>query len=573
MTVENKDNQAFLEALKSSSRHLVTGQIQPHLIKCGGSNLQFLETLVQEELVSKESACRLWGDSLGFAYVNPLTSVVSQEAVRALPLEIASKAKAIGLFIIEEVMTIAMTTPEDKTLVKRLEAIAGFTLSPVFALPKEIEHAIRIYYDDESSLQSRLVDWEKSNTDLTNRLDDDALEQMVHDNSIKNLLDGILFNAIGQRASDIHLEPWESEARIRFRIDGKLQEIYTCGRAVLRAFLIRCKVLAQLNIAETRKPQDGRFSLPFGMGQADFRYSEVPTHYGIKGVLRILSCSRSEGGFRLDDLFMLPQVKLPFRRILKSPNGIFLVTGPTGSGKTTSLYAALDAMNSPEVNITTIEDPIEIRLEGVNQSQINTQIGLNFQTLLRSFLRQDPDILLVGEIRDGETARIATQAALTGHFVLSTLHTNNAIQAIVRLIDLGVEPYLVAPSIIGVLAQRLARRICEDCKESYSPDNETLATYFTNIPEDEPVSFYKGKGCDTCRHTGYFGRLGLHELVVVDDHLRGLIARNASQEELIAHARDIGCRSMRYDALKKVLLGLTTIEEIDSLTVVEWETV
>jgi type II secretory ATPase GspE/PulE/Tfp pilus assembly ATPase PilB-like protein len=569
--VANKfNNKNFLELLIASTRHLVTGHIQPYLIKSGGANLQFLETLIKEELVSKDSACRLWGDSLGVAYVNPLVSVVTSEAVRLITREIASKALVIGLFQIDDILTVAMAEPQDQVLVKRLESVAGCKISPVFAPPSEINDAIRVYYEEESSVQQELLKWEQAYAEMSGQLDDESFRRMMEETNIPKILDGVLFSAIAQRASDIHLEPRETDARVRYRIDGRLQEIHTCGKAVLRAFLTRCKVLAKLNVAEARLPQDGRFSMPLGMGTADFRYSDIPTQYGNKGVIRILSGIR-QNGFRLETLQMLPRVAQPFRRVINSPNGIFLVTGPTGSGKTTTLYAALDALNSPTVNISTIEDPIEIRLPGVTQTQIHTAIGLTFQSMLRSLLRQDPDVLLIGEIRDADTARIATQAALTGHMVLSTLHTNNAVQAIIRLVDLGVEAYMVAPSIVGVLAQRLARRICDNCRQSYAVDHETLQRYFNNIPQDTTVIFSRGKGCKACRMTGYHGRVALHELVVVDDHMRGLIACNAPQAEINAHARRIGCRSLRYDALKKVLLGLTTIDEVDQLTVVEWE--
>jgi type IV pilus assembly protein PilB len=565
-------NQKFLELLLASSRHLVSGAVQPYLIRHGGPTLAFLEALIRAELVAKDAACRIWGDSLGIAYVNPLVSVVTADALAKLPREIVVKAQVIGLFIIEGTLTVAMATPEDKVLVERLSAIAGCPLSPVFALPEEIRDAINLHYAEEIGVQEQLLDWEKVHTELAGKLSDDDLQMLINDSTIPRILDALIFEAMRQRASDIHLEPREAEAHIRFRIDGRLHEMYTCGRAVLRAFLIRCKVLTKLNVLETRLPQDGRFSLPFGMSTADFRYSEIPTQHGNKGVIRILSGIRSQHGFRITDLGMLPHVHQPFERLIHSPNGIFLVTGPTGSGKTTTLYAALDALNSAEVNICTIEDPIEIRLAGTNQSQIHPAIGLTFQGLLRSLLRQDPDILLVGEIRDGETARIATQGALTGHMVLSSLHTNNAVQAIVRLIDLGVEPYLVAPSIVGVLAQRLVRRICEHCRQVYQPDRATLDRFFMNVPESTAINFFKGQGCPACRRSGYHGRLPVHELVVVDDHLRALIARNASQTQLIAHTRRTGCRSLRHDALKKVLLGLTTIEEVESQTVVEWET-
>jgi type IV pilus assembly protein PilB len=292
---------------------------------------------------------------------------------------------------------------------------------------------------------------------------------------------------------------------------------------------------------------------------------------GTKVVLRILPGVNRRAIISLDQMMMSQNILESYRRLVKSPNGIIFVTGPTGSGKTTTLYATLEELNTPERNISTIEDPVEIKIDGITQSQINAHIDLNFGLMLRSILRQDPDIILVGEIRDLETAKIATEAALTGHLVLSTLHTNNAIQAILRMMEIGIEPYMVAPSIMGVLGQRLAARICEGCKRGYFPANEVLERYFTDIPDDAKVAFSQGVGCQNCRQTGYSGRIAFHELLLVDDEMRSMISNRVGQHELLRYATKLGYRSLRYDGLKKVLLGLTTIEEIEKHTVLEWD--
>ena len=306
-----------------------------------------------------------------------------------------------------------------------------------------------------------------------------------------------------------------------------------------------------------------------GSNKANFRVSVIPSQYGEKVVIRVLNITGKRDVMTLDKSLMSQTVLRPFRRLIQSPNGIIFVTGPTGSGKTTTLYSALHELNTPDINISTIEDPIEIQLAGVNQTQINHTIDLDFAAMLRALLRQDPDVILLGEVRDLETAKIATEAALTGHLVLATLHTNSAPQAIVRLIDMGVEPFMVAPTMIAVLAQRLVARICEKCKETYYPEKEVLLKYFE---EDgiRDVPFYRGKGCPACRGTGYSGRVAFHELVVVTEEMRALISEGKSVSAIIEAAKKAGYRPLRYDGLKKVLLGLTTIEQIEEHSSLEW---
>jgi type II secretory ATPase GspE/PulE/Tfp pilus assembly ATPase PilB-like protein len=383
------------------------------------------------------------------------------------------------------------------------------------------------------------------------------------------VLDAIVFYAIRERATDIHIEPQEFESRIRFRIDGMLREMLTFSRKLHLALICRLKVLCNLNITETRFPQDGRFSQQVGGGTTHFRVSMIPSVYGEKTVVRLLAGTARKTMLTLDKMMMSQAVLLPFRRLIQNPNGIIFVTGPTGCGKTTTLYAALHEINKPDINITTIEDPVEIELSGVTQSQINPSIDLRFATILRSLLRQDPDVILIGELRDLETARIATEAALTGHIVLASLHTNTAAQAIVRLMEIGVAAYMVAPSVIGVLAQRLAARICEHCKEAYYPSPDTLRRYFLDDGLTE-VPFYRGRGCSKCRGTGYKGRIAFHELILITEEIRTLISEGKSAQEITRAATRVGYRPLRYDGLKKVLLGLTTIEEIEQNTSFEW---
>ncbi|MDF3059325.1 MAG: type secretion system protein [Rariglobus sp.] len=528
-----------------------------------GGGLRLLEALVESKLVPKDIACRLYADCLGLAYVDPFASLVTDEALAAIPLEIAKKVNVIGLYVIDGVLTAAFATPEDAGTVKRVSLIAQMPVSPVFALPRDITDAILIQYSTEKNLEDTLN--ELSGSTVFDNPD------LAESESLVKVFDDIVYYAIRERATDIHIEPQEGQCRIRFRIDGLLREVLTYSRKLHRSFVSRIKILSNLNIAETRFPQDGRFSMPVGSANANFRVSTIPAHYGEKAVIRILAMSGRKSMITLERMMMSQTILAPFRRLIENPTGIIFVTGPTGSGKTTTLYSALQEINKPGANISTIEDPIEIQLPGITQTQVNSHIDLKFSTVLRSLLRQDPDVILIGEIRDLETAKIAAEAALTGHIVFATLHTNNAAQAIVRLIEIGVEPYMVAPSVIGVLAQRLAARICENCKEPYFPSREVLQKYFKDEGLAE-VPFYRGRGCGACRGTGYKGRVAFHELVLITEEIRTLITNRASVQEITAAAAKVGYKPMRYDGLKKVLLGLTTIEEIEANTSFEWAT-
>ncbi len=538
--------------------------------KRGKADLEFVRMLIEANVLPRERACRIWGDTIEISYVDPIASIVTQEAIDHIPREIAEKGEVIGLYILEEVLTVAMSHPRDQQLIARLEAITQRKISPVFALPIEIQDAIAIHYSSVKEFEQSMENFEKTQRRLLENLTTDDLESLGKSSSVSNIVNALLFFAISERASDIHLEPLDEVVRVRLRVDGKLREYFSVSVPLARAMTARLKVVCRLNPTEMRFPQDGRCDLPVGVGKADFRINFLPTVRGQKVVVRILAGAGQKSIMSLDKMMVSQSVLQPMRRVLGSPNGIFFVTGPTGSGKTTTLYAALQELNDGKKNISTIEDPVEISVEGVNQSQVNSHIDLNFSLLLRALLRQDPDIILVGEIRDKETAKIAIEAALTGHLVLSTLHTNSAIQAIVRLIEIGVEPYMVAPSVLGVLAQRLAARICEKCKEPYFPQESALKRYFYNIPEDTEIPFYQGKGCESCRGSGFRGRVAFHELVLVSNKMRSLIAQNAGPRELTAAAQELGYRSLRYDGLKKVLLGLTTTDEVDRHSGLEW---
>jgi type IV pilus assembly protein PilB len=536
-----------------------------------GSGPSLVQAVIDDKLLGREDACRLWADTMNVAYVDPFASVVTDEALEKLPIEVAKKVKALGLYVLNGVLTIAMAAPADQDLLRRLGQIVQLPLSPVFALPREIEDAISVHYCTEEGLEESLGALERSSLFDQPDLAGDKLALLAENNALVQILDEIVYFAMRERATDIHLEAQETHCRIRFRVDGNLREILTYSRKLHRALISRIKILCNLNIAETRFPQDGRFSMPIGSQTANFRVSTIPSAYGEKTVVRILAMAGKRSMLTLDKMMVSQTILQPFRRLIQNPNGIVFVTGPTGSGKTTTLYAALNEINTPAMNISTIEDPIEIQLAGVNQSQVNANIDLKFATILRALMRQDPDAILIGEIRDLETAKIATEAALTGHIVFATLHTNTAPQAIVRLLEIGVEPYMVAPSIIGVLAQRLAARICEGCKEAYYPSRDVLLKYFHEEGLAD-VPFFRGRGCPACRHTGYKGRIAFHELVLITEEVRSLISEGRSVQEISRAAAKVGYRPLRYDGLKKVLLGLTTIDEIEQNTSFEWAT-
>ena len=535
----------------------------------GAGSLAHLQAAIEHHLLTKDEACRQWSNSIGIAYVDVLASTVTEDAVEKIPFEIAHKAQVIGLYLIEGILTVAMATPDDEELLRRLEQIAQTPLSPVFSLPCEIADCIAISYSTERTLLDSLSDLEKS--DLFSRSDGggNPLEQIAESESLVRVLDEIFYFALRERATDIHIEPHEIQSRIRFRVDGNMREVLHFSRKLHRALLSRLKILSNLNIAESRFPQDGRFSVPIGATKANFRFSSIPTTFGEKAVIRVLASAGKKSMLSLEQMLISQSILEPFRRLVQNPSGIIFVTGPTGSGKTTTLYAALGEINDPRINISTIEDPVEIQLPGLTQSQVNLHIDLKFSTLLRSLLRQDPDVILVGEIRDLETAKIATEAALTGHLVLATLHTNTAAQAITRLMEIGVEAYMVAPSVVGVLAQRLAARICEKCKEAYYPPRAVLEKYFLAEGLIE-VPFYRGRGCPHCRGTGYRGRVAFHELVLITEEIRSLISDRRSAQEITRAAAKVGYQPLRYDGLKKVLLGLTTIDEIEANSSFEW---
>lgn len=440
-------------------------------------------------------------------------------------------------------------------------------VSVVFSPPGDILDAIEVEYATLG-----VIDELKAQIDLERLMVDEAeadperLARMADDRDVVALTRQILLNALKKRASDIHIEPAEHIVRVRLRIDGELQDWNHFDRKMYSALVSRLKLMAGCDITERRLPQDGRIALSLATHSVDLRFSSVPVMNGEKLTLRVLGSMERQSVPDLEELNLSAANLEELKRIIGTPNGVFFVTGPTGSGKTTTLYLVLKSVNRPGVNVMTVEDPVEYRLPGINQTQVNTAVDLTFAKALRAFLRQDPNVILVGEVRDMETAKIASQAALTGHLVMSTMHTNNALQAVTRLVEIGVEPFLVAPSIIGVSAQRLVRRLCTACREEHPMSPDRVKRYFGDIG-NRTVELWRGHGCANCNGTGFVGRVAIHEIFLLTESVRRLIAQNASILDIETLAREHGFKPMLYDGLKKAMRGLTTIEEVEQACV------
>ncbi|MEI7901279.1 MAG: GspE/PulE family protein [bacterium] len=517
----------------------------------------------------KDTLGRIWADALNVAYVNIQTTLVDSHVASRLNIDFALREEIIALYEFDGVVTLAASHPENIFMEERVSELLGLAISVVFAFPSQIIDAIEMAYQSSDSLTALIA--QSGINELAGQagvLTTEQMEQLAGSEFVIKFVRGLILLALSERASDIHIEPGERGVRIRFRIDGELEDRFRLESAVLGPVVSRLKILADVDIAECRLPQDGRIGLELRENVLDLRFSSMPSIYGEKVVLRLLGQSQWRAIPDMDQLQFSATTYKNLSRTIQTPNGIFFVTGPTGSGKTTTLYALIKQINTTGVNILTIEDPVEYRLEGITQVQVNPHTGLDFSLALRAFLRQDPDVILVGEIRDAESGRIAAQAALTGHFVLATMHTNSAVQSITRLLDIGVESFLVAPSIIAVMAQRLVRQVCATCRESYPAPQKELDENFINT-EGEEVRFWRGGGCPQCHQTGYYGRVAVHELFVVNDEIRNLIAHNATIIELKAAAKRTGFLPMRYDGLKKVLRGLTTLEQVNAISYYE----
>ena len=461
------------------------------------------------------------------------------------------------------VIKVAMEDPINIMAIDDIGIITGMTVQPYLSTHAYISTAIdKLYGKSQANAIAEQFMKEQGSGDDADNAEENKRQEDVDNSPVVKLVNNIIEGGVRQRASDIHIEPFEYNVRVRYRIDGVLREIISYDRALYAAIIARLKVISGMDISEKRKPQDGRITITVDRREYDIRVSNLPTVFGEKVVMRLAS----KEGFKRDkkDLGLSPTDLVKFDNILRNPHGIILVTGPTGSGKSTTLYTALSELASDEVNIITVEDPVEANVDNVNQVQVNVKANLTFASALRSILRQDPDIIMIGEIRDGETAEIAVKASITGHLVVSTLHTNSTAASISRLIDMGIEPYLLGDSLVGIIAQRLVRRLCPECKESYEADEEEKR--ILKVPQNEPLKLYKACGCEACGNTGYYGRIGVYEIMPISRKIKNLIASGANADEITAQAVTEGMNTLRMSASNYVKQGLTSFSEMMKIT-------
>jgi len=522
----------------------------------------FDEILVNLGFCTQESALEVLARQAGLPLVHLVERDLDPQVIALIPTELAFRHQVLPLQATAATLRVAIADPFNTAAADDLRLVTGRDVELVFAPPQEIRRFVEEFYT-----RRMIADTSEDDVQVLDDTSDEIgdLETMAREATVVKLVNLILRQAVQERASDVHVEPFEKGMKVRYRIDGILHEAPPAPRRLQAAIISRLKIMANLDIAERRKPQDGRIKTRIAGRDIDIRVSTVPTLYGESVVLRLLD--RSAMNYTLTEIGMLPGTLRKIERLITLPHGMILATGPTGSGKTTTLYASLRATYSTEKKILTIEDPIEYQLDGVNQIQVHPQIGLTFATGLRHILRQDPDIIMVGEIRDAETAEIAVHSALTGHLVFSTLHTNDASSAVTRLLEMGIAPYLVASSVEAVVAQRLVRIICPNCKEPRR-DLDILETKLSEA--DFPISrrdtLYIGRGCEQCKHSGYRGRTGIYELLLMDNAIRPLVMEHAPATAIRSLACQQGMKTMREDGRQKVLRGITTVEEVLRVT-------
>jgi type IV pilus assembly protein PilB len=515
--------------------------------------------LIDLKMVKESDLMAALAKQIGFRFVDLNDFTIDGSAAGLIPEQVARRYRALPIGYEDSRLLVAMADPANLFALDDIRTITGMDLQPVVATAADIESAIRKYSRMDESVQ-------KMASEASSAADEDIADleraaASLEEGPIVKMVNLLISQAIADRASDIHIEPMEREVRIRYRIDGVLSEVMRSPKNIQAGLISRLKVMADINIAERRVPQDGRIGLTVAGKSIDLRLATLPTVYGEKVVIRILD--KSSVLLKLEELGFLDQSFKRYQEAYTKPYGAILVTGPTGSGKSTTLYATLNIVNKPDRNIITVEDPVEYRLPGVNQMQMNVRAGLTFASALRSILRADPDVVLVGEIRDHETAIIAIEAALTGHLVLSTLHTNDAPSSLPRLVEMGVETYLVASAIDCVVAQRLARKLCPKCREGYRPNQAELEQAgFPEFVWDDVKELFRPVGCTACSKTGFRGRLGMYEVMNMSEEIERLVVEQAPSEEIRRSARRDGMITLREDGLEKVRLGITSVQEV-----------
>lgn len=532
--------------------------LEKGLARQKGTGRKLGEVLVDEGFATEENIARALSNQLQYDMIDLQNVEIAEDILSLVPVSVLKKYKVLPFEYSQDnmMLRVAMADPMDMAALDDINIITNMQVEPVVTTTGNVMLAIDRYYgqaDVDSALEEYTREKESQMMEQ-----EDLYSEDVNNSPIVQLVKGMIEQAVRQRASDIHIEPMERQVRIRYRIDGALYEKATYNVRLLPAIVARIKIIGGMDISEKRKPQDGRITQIVDRREYDIRASVLPTVYGEKIVMRLTSknaLTREKGqlGFSREEL-------KKFDHILKNPHGILLVTGPTGSGKSTTLYTALSELNKEDVNIITVEDPVEANIDGINQVQVNNKADLTFASSLRSILRQDPDIIMIGEIRDRETASIAVQAAITGHLVVSTLHTNSAASTVTRLADMGVEPYLIADSTVGVIAQRLVRRLCPECKRAKKADADDLELLMKEPGED--IMIYEPCGCPKCDNTGFKGRIGVYEIMEVTPGLKSIISKNGSAEDIKAKALKEGMSTLRMSATRYVLEGITSVKEM-----------
>jgi type IV pilus assembly protein PilB len=534
-----------LENQKSNGRHQLLG-----------------EMLVEQGLITEEQLCETLAEVYGVPYAKASPKICDPKIIEVLPREFIEKHAVLPMFLVNNVLTVALAEPSNLFLIEEIQQLTGHTVQVVASTPRDISAtmqahlpAANVFVIDDIIEEVRPEDFTLVETQME---DIGNLQEVAGHSPIIKLVNYLIYNAVRDGASDVHIEPDEKKTRVRYRVDGRLYEKLCPPHSMHPAVISRIKIMAGLDISERRLPQDGGIHVLLEGRPIDLRVSTMPEKWGEKAVVRIIDNRNIP--VNLEKLGLAYEMLAMYKKVLEQPNGITLVTGPTGSGKSTTLYASLADLHKPDINICTVEDPVEFNLTGVNQFQVNDKIGFTFANALRSLLRQDPDVIMVGEIRDAETARIGIQAALTGHLVLSTLHTNDAPSSIIRLINMGIEPYLLAASLRAVVAQRLVRKLCVACREQYEPP-----VNIRHIVEKSAGPFdylYRPKGCKKCRNSGYSGRIGIYELLVPDPEMLDAVVNGASIQKLRELCKERNIGTLRADGMVKVKAGITTYEEI-----------
>jgi type IV pilus assembly protein PilB len=524
------------------------------------------ELLVELRICTEDQIVEALAQAYAVPYARVSPKIADPKVIQVLPKEFLEKHQTLPLYLVEGVLTVAVSEPANVFLLEEIERLSGYQVQVVAATARDIKSTLQAYLptDKVFVIDDIIEEVEPEEFNVIEQPIQDVvnLEAAAGDSPVIKLVNYIIYNAVKEGASDIHVEPGEASLRIRYRIDGCLTEKIRPPHQMHAAVASRIKIMAGLDISERRLPQDGGIHVMMEKRPVDLRVSTMPGKHGEKVVIRVID--NEKASVNLEKLGFEYNTLKAWRKLISLPNGIVLVTGPTGSGKSTTLYASLQELNRGDVNICTVEDPIEYALTGVNQFQVNEKAGFTFANALRALLRQDPDILMVGEVRDTETAKLATQAALTGHLVLSTLHTNDAPGAITRLYNLAIEPYLVGATLVGVMAQRLVRKLCQHCKESYVPgvnEKRQIERLAGNIE-----TLFKARGCPRCRNLGFSGRIGIYELLVPDDAMIELISQGSTLNELRDIAKKQGMTTLRGDGMEKVKAGITTLEEIYRVT-------